>query len=73
MRPDLETQEKKKLAKKILDLASGHWPPPPVKIIPAQVQEMVWRNMQCIQPRCSMILFSNQIADELNEFFHPEE
>jgi len=29
--------------------------------------------MQCINPRCPMLLFSNQIADELNEFFKPEE
>ena len=30
-------------------------------------------NMQCIHPHCSMLLFSNQIADELNEFFSREE
>jgi hypothetical protein len=29
--------------------------------------------MQCINPRCPMLLFSNQIADELNEFFKREE
>jgi hypothetical protein len=42
-------------------------------ISPAQVQDIVWRNMQCINPRCPMLLFSNQIAEELNEFFRQEE
>ena len=73
LRPDLTTQEKKKLAKKVLDLASGDWPGPPAKIAPAQVTEIVWRNSQCINPRCPMLLFSDMIARELNEFFHPQE
>jgi hypothetical protein len=30
---------------------------------------MVWRNMQCINHRCPMLLFGKQLADELNEFF----
>jgi hypothetical protein len=29
--------------------------------------------MQCINPRCPMLLFSNQIAEELNEFFKQED
>jgi len=29
--------------------------------------------MQCIHPHCPMLLFSNQIADELNELFNGEE
>jgi hypothetical protein len=28
--------------------------------------------MQCIHPHCPMLLFSNQIAEELNEFFKQE-
>jgi len=42
-------------------------------ITPAQVTSVIWANMQCINPRCPMLLFSNQIADELNEFFKQEE
>jgi hypothetical protein len=42
-------------------------------ITPAQAASMIWPNMQCINPRCPMLLFSNQIADELNEFFKGEE
>jgi hypothetical protein len=42
-------------------------------ITPAQVTSIIWGNMQCINPRCPMLLFSNQIAEELNEFFKQEE
>ena len=71
--PNLALPEKKALVRKILGLFSGDWPPPPAKIAPAQVTEMVWRNSQCINPHCPMLLFSDQIAAELNDFFHPEE
>ena len=47
--------------------------PPAKQITPAQVESTVWENMQCINPRCPMLLFSKQIADELNEFFKPDE
>ena len=40
---------------------------------PAQVSSIIWPNMQCINPRCPMLLFSNQIAGELNGFFKGEE
>jgi len=42
-------------------------------ITSAQVESIVWVNTQCINPRCPMLLFSNQIADELKEFFKPED
>jgi hypothetical protein len=29
----------------------------------------MWANIQCIYPKCSMLLFSKQIADEINDFF----
>jgi hypothetical protein len=38
-----------------------------------QVESIIWPNMQCIHPHCPMLLLSNQIADELNEFFKAEE
>jgi len=75
--PDLRGQAKKALAEKVLTLCDGkdRTPPKPprIQITPAQVTSIIWSNMQCINPRCPMLLFSNQIADELNEFFKGEE
>ena len=72
--PDLTPQAKKELARKVLELSRGEeQKPPQIKITPAQVTSIIWANMQCINPRCPMLLFSNQIADELNEFFRQEE
>jgi hypothetical protein len=72
--PDLALEDKKILAEKVLDLSRGEdQKPPRIMISPAQVESMIWPNMQCINPRCPMLLFSNQIADELNEFFKGEE
>ncbi len=76
--PDWTAQEKKALAEKVLILCRGEknptpQKPPTIQITPAQVEEIVRANMQCINPRCPMLLFSKQIADELNEFFKGEE
>jgi hypothetical protein len=74
LRPDLRPQARKALAEKVFELSRGEdQKPPRIQITPAQVQDIVWRNMQCINPRCPMLLFSNEIADELNEFFKQEE
>jgi hypothetical protein len=68
--PDMTPQEKKELAQKVLDLSRGEERKAPrIMITPAQVTSIIWGNMQCLNPRCPMLLFSNQIADELNEFF----
>jgi hypothetical protein len=72
--PDLALKAKNVLAEKVLDLSRGEdQKPPRIMITSAQVSSIVWRNMQCINPHCPMLLFSNQIADELNEFFKAEE
>jgi hypothetical protein len=75
--PDLKGEAKLDMARRVLTVVDGRdrTPPrPPARqITPAQVQEIVWANMQCINPKCPMLLFSNQIADELNEFFKEEE
>jgi hypothetical protein len=77
MCPDLTPQAKKALAEKVLDLSRGEdRKAPRIQITPAQVTSIIWANMQCINPRCPrcpMLLFSNQIAEELNEFFKGEE
>jgi hypothetical protein len=70
--PDLPLAERKALASKVLDLCRGDVEPR-VRITPAQVQEVVWRNMQCVNRHCPMVLFSREIADELNEFFNASE
>ncbi len=72
--PDMTLQAKKVLAEKVLDLSRGEEQKPPrIMITPAQVSSIIWPNMQCINPCSPMLLFSNQIADELNEFFKVEE
>jgi hypothetical protein len=74
LRPDLRGQGKKALAEKVFELSRGEeQKPPQIKITPAQVTSIIWGNMQCINPRCPMLLFSNQIAEELNEFFKQED
>ena len=72
--PDMALKAKNVLAEKVLDLSRGEdRKPPRIVITPAQVESIFWPNMQCINRRCPMLLFSNQIADELNEFFKQEE
>jgi hypothetical protein len=72
--PDLTPQAKKALAEKVFELCRGEdRKAPRIMITPAQVTSIIWGNMQCINPRCPMLLFSNQIAEELNEFFKGEE
>jgi hypothetical protein len=75
LRPDLALPDKKALATQILDLCrgGGQTLAKRIEITPAQVQEIVWRNSQCVNHHCSMLLFSRELADELNEFFKPEE
>jgi hypothetical protein len=72
--PDMALEAKNVLAERILDLSRGRDEKPPrIKITPAQVASIVWPNTQCIKPHCPMLLFTNEIADELNEFFKGEE
>ena len=75
--PDLTPLGKKELAGKVMDLCEGIDQPAPkriqIQITPAQVQEIVWRNSQCANRYCSMVLFSREIAEELNEFFKAEQ
>lgn len=74
--PDLRGEAKLDMARRVLTLVDGKdrsQPRPPAqRITPAQVEEIIWDNMQCINPNCPMLLFSKQIADELNEFLSQE-
>jgi hypothetical protein len=75
--PNLKGGAKLDTARRILTVVDGKdrsQPRPPVqRITPAQVESIVWANVQCIHPHCPMLLFAKQIADELNEFFQPDE
>ncbi len=70
LRPELSVDERKKLATNFLDLArEGPQPPRLIQITAAQIEEMVWQHSQCANRYCSMVLFSCELAAELNEFF----
>jgi hypothetical protein len=71
--PDLYQHGRTRLANSILALLDGESGRSQRRITDAQIVEMVWRNMQCINHRCPMLLFGKQLADELNEFFAEEE
>jgi hypothetical protein len=71
--PEMTLPDRKALATKMLDLCRGETDSSPrITISPAQVQEIVWRTSQCANRYCSMVLFSREMADELNEFFRQE-
>jgi hypothetical protein len=72
--PDLDQSMRTRLEDLVTALLDGEdFAIPQRRITDAQVVEMVWRNMQCINHRCPMLLFGMQLADELNEFFAEEE
>lgn len=74
LRPDLPLHERKDLARHFLDLGREDYvAPKPIRISPAQVTEIVWRHFQCANRYCSALLFSETLAEELNEFFGQEE
>jgi len=71
--PELKGEAKKEMARKMLSLVDGKdrsQPRCPAKQInSAQVEEIMWANIQCICPKCPMLLFSKQIAEEINALF----
>ena len=73
LRPDLAPGERQQLTRAVLDLCEKFQakalPPEKPHITSAQVSEMVWRNSQCLQRSCPMLLFADRIAIELNAFF----
>jgi hypothetical protein len=70
LRPDLSPAGKEKLAKKILKMAEseGHR----LGITPAQAQEIVLSNVQCIAKNCPLLIFADPLARELNAFFQED-
>lgn len=70
LRPDLSPADKQKLAKKILKMAESE--DHRLGITPAQAQEIVLSNTQCIAKNCPMLLFSEPLSREINLFFAEE-
>jgi len=70
LRPDLSPAGKEKLAKRILKMAESK--DLRLAITPAQAQEIVLSNVQCIAKNCPMLLFSEPLSRELNLYFGEE-
>jgi hypothetical protein len=69
--PDLRGEAKMDMARQILSLTDGinrSRPKPRVEIGRLQVHDIVVRNLQCISRKCPLLVFSQPIADEINEF-----
>ena len=67
---DLDLSGKCRMVEQILTLSDGKDRSiPRTQITDAQVTEMVWRNMQCINHRCPLLVFGKQLSDEINQFF----
>jgi hypothetical protein len=73
LRPDLDETGKRKLVNEILTVADRQDRTiPRPQIMAAAVEEMFFQHAQCIYPKCPLLLFSKQLADELNQFFNGE-
>ena len=70
LRPDLSPAGKQKLTKKILKMAENE--DHRMGITPAQAQEIVLSNVQCIAKNCPLLIFADPLARELNAFFQED-
>jgi hypothetical protein len=71
--PDLQHSARQDMIRAILKLRSDRPRLSSVQVNGAQITEMVWRNMQCVHHRCPMLLFGEQLAEEINELLGNEE
>jgi hypothetical protein len=71
--PTADRSTQRRLATKILTLVNGKDSPVLQKMItPAAAYEMITRNSQCVlnqTGRCPLLVYSQQLCEELNEFF----
>ena len=71
--PSADRSTQQRLATEILTLVRGEDRLIPNKMInPAAVYEMITRNSQCVlnhTGRCPLLVFTEQLCEELNEFF----
>jgi len=74
LRPDLDAAATRKLANSILSLGDNQDRIIPTRrITPAAVEEMFFRQAQCVYAKCPMLLFSEQLAQELHAYFAEED
>lgn len=75
--PGINQGTRTKLADSILLLIDGKNPSVQRKqITDAQVVEMVWRHSQCVRNhtgKCPLLIFGEQLADEITAHFNEEE
>ena len=69
--PGIDARKKKRIANRILSMCDGK--DRSRKITQAQAEEIVLSNLQCIGKNCPMLIFSEPLSRELNEFFKGEE
>jgi hypothetical protein len=69
--PDATPRQKKRIARTILSLCDGR--DRSVRISPAQLQELVMPNWQCIDKRCPALFFWEPMSRAINEFFNRED
>ena len=65
--PEADANRKRRIANRILTLCDGK--DRTLKISAGQAQEIVLRHTQCISRNCPLLIFSEPLARELNEFF----
>lgn len=68
--PDATNRTKMRIARKILSLCDGE--DRSLKISPAQLQELVMPNWQCIDRDCPACFFWEPMSRAINEFFNED-
>jgi hypothetical protein len=68
--PDATNRTKMRIARKILSLCDGK--DRSLKISPAQLQELVMPNWQCIDRDCPACFFWEPMSRAINEFFNED-
>ena len=69
--PGVEVRRQRRTAKRILTLCDGQ--ERQRRITPAQAKDIVLRHVQCVRRDCPMLIFSEPLSRELNQFFEEEE
>lgn len=77
MNPQLDAKATRKMVKAIPRVVHGKEEPAPRRQISgAQCVELVWSNSQCVHSRtgkCPLLIFGEQLAQQLNTFFAEDE
>jgi hypothetical protein len=72
--PGLDARRKKRLANRILTLCDGK--DRSRKLHPAALYEMFEQHHHCVKDqegKCPLLVFTTQLAEEINEYFNGEE